>query len=371
MRLLNHIFEDLKTLDNFVQNGFGNYKSLLIQVFSGTKDIPLVQDILITLKKNLPNSHIIGASTSGEVIQGEIQKNSIVISFALFDETQIELFHFTDTTFTTGQNAVSKIVNKNTKAVIAFAESFKGDAESFLEGFSSLCQDIPIAGGNAADNDAFKSVYLIKDTEILYDGIVLASLNSEKLTVSNNYILAWTPIGKEMVVTKAKDNVIYEIDGVKAIDIYTKYLGSDTVAALPASAVEFPFIKNSDGVYVARSMIAEGENGSLVYAGHFQNGDKIRFAIGNLEEVIHKAPKLQKKIASYPVEGTFIYSCTVRKLFLNEHLKYEFGLINDIAPSVGFFTYGEFYHGKLKNQLLNVTTTTLSLSENKIGRAHV
>ena len=363
MRLLSHIFKDLNTLTYFIENEVLNYNSLLIQVFSGTTNITLVQDILNTLKQTLPNSSIIGASTSGEIIDGRIIRNSIIISFALFQDTEVELFHFQDTTFNTGQNSVSKIIRENTKAVISFAESLKGDAESFLEGFSSICPNIPIAGGNAADNDAFNSVYIIKDNEILYDGIVLASLNSEKLKVSTNYILEWTPIGKEMTVTKAENNIIYEIDGIKAIDIYTKYLGNDTVKELPASAVEFPFIKNDDGINVARSMVAEGENGSLIYAGHFQNGDKIRFAIGNLEEIVNKAPLVQKNILSFPVEGTFIYSCTVRKLFLKEHLQYELGLINDIAPSVGFFTYGEFYHGNLRNQLLNVTTTTLSLSE--------
>ncbi|MDY0320838.1 MAG: EAL domain-containing protein [Arcobacteraceae bacterium] len=364
MRLLNHIFIDLDTLSSFINNEVREYNSILIQVFSGTDNITLVQNILNTLKKTLPTSSIIGASTSGEIINGGIIRNSILISFALFQDTEVELFHFNDTNFITGRNSVSQIVRNNTKAVISFAESLKGDAESFLEGFSSICPDIPIAGGNAADNDAFKSVYIIKDTEILYDGIVIATLNSEKLKVSNNYILEWTPVGKEMTVTNAKDNIIYEIDGIKAIDIYTKYLGNDTVKELPASAVEFPFIKNDDGVNVARSMVAEGENGSLIYAGHFKNGDKIRFAIGNLEEIVNKAPIVQKAMASFPVEGTFVYSCTVRKLFLKEHLQYELGLINDVAPSIGFFTYGEFYHGNLRNQLLNVTTTTLSLSEN-------
>lgn len=366
MRVLNHIFEDFNGLNAFINKDFGYYKSLLIQIFSGTDDTSLIQNILVTLKNKLPNSHIIGASTSGEIIEGEVLKNSIIISLSFFDYTDIELFYCSDTSFESGQKYAKTMVRKDTKAIIAFAESFKGDAESFLEGFSSTCQNIPIAGGNAADNDIFKSVYIIKDNKILSEGIVFASLNGERLTASNNYILAWTPIGKVMTVTNAKDNTIYEIDGIRAVDIYTKYLGSDTVKELPASAVEFPFIKNDDGVNIARSMIAEGENGSLIYAGHFKNGDKIRFAIGNLEEVVNKAPKLQESIASFPVEATFVYSCTVRKLFLNEHLKYEFGLINDIAPSVGFFTYGEFYHGNLKNQLLNVTTTTLSLSETNI-----
>lgn len=55
----------------------------------------------------------------------------------------------------------------------------------------------------------------------------------------------------------------------------------------------------------------------------------------------------------------------MRKLFLKDQLNYEFGLIEDIAPTAGFFTYGEFFHSPHGNQLLNITTTTVSLSERK------
>ncbi|MEJ5168953.1 MAG: FIST N-terminal domain-containing protein, partial [Arcobacteraceae bacterium] len=82
MRVLNHIFEDFNGLNAFINKDFGYYKSLLIQIFSGTDDTSLIQNILVTLKNKLPNSHIIGASTSGEIIEGEVLKNSIIISLS-------------------------------------------------------------------------------------------------------------------------------------------------------------------------------------------------------------------------------------------------------------------------------------------------
>ncbi|MDD5065398.1 MAG: EAL domain-containing protein, partial [Phycisphaerae bacterium] len=72
---------------------------------------------------------------------------------------------------------------------------------------------------------------------------------------------------------------------------------------------------------------------------------------------------IREAVATYSVEATYIYSCSVRKLFLKEQLNYEFGLIEEVAPTAGFFTYGEFFHSPSGNQLLNITTTTLSLSE--------
>jgi c-di-GMP phosphodiesterase len=363
MKLLNHTFTNINVLETFIQKHIHSYNSLFIQVFCGTQNTNLIQTIIDYLHTNLPLAHIIGTSTAGEIINGAIEQDSVVLSFSMFDNTNIEVYHFEKCDFQSGQNVAQTIIKNNTLVAIAFAESLKSDSESFLDGFSSINKDIIISGGNAADNNQFKEVFLIKNNQIFYDGIVIALLNSDILTVSNNYIQEWTPIGKEMTITKAKDNIIYEIDGIKAIEIYRQYLGEDTVAQIPSSAIEFPFIKTVDGIQVARSIIGHGENGSLIYAGHFDEGDKIRFSIGNLEEIINKSPILQNKIASNPVEASYIYSCTVRKLFLKDNLNYELGLIEDIAPSVGFFTYGEFFHSNSKHQLLNVTTTTLSLSE--------
>ncbi|MDY0327293.1 MAG: EAL domain-containing protein [Arcobacteraceae bacterium] len=363
MKLLNHTFMNIDILETYIQNHIHSYNSLLIQIFSGTDNTNLIQTILDSLHTNLPNAKIIGASTAGEIINGIMSQDSIVISFSMFDNTKPEVYHFEKCDFVSGEKVAQDIIQPNTKAIIAFAESLQGDAESFLEGFSSINQDIIISGGNAADNNQFKQVYIIKDNQIFHSGIVLVLLNSDTLQVSNNYIQEWTPIGKEMTITKATNNIVYEIDGIAAIEIYRQYLGEDTVEHIPSSAIEFPFLKVVDGINVARAIVAQGDNGSLVYAGHFNVGDKVRFSIGNLEEIINQAPVLQNAIASNPVEATYIYSCTVRKLFLKENLNYEFGLIEDIAPSVGFFTYGEFFHSETKQQLLNITTTTLSLSE--------
>jgi PAS domain S-box-containing protein/diguanylate cyclase (GGDEF)-like protein len=148
-------------------------------------------------------------------------------------------------------------------------------------------------------------------------------------------------------------------------ELYTHYLGAETVARVPAGAIEFPLVKIEDGVRIARSIIAQSDDGGFVYAGHFNDGDRVRFAFGNIEKILNHAVDIGMAVASVPVEATYIYSCSVRKLFLQEQLNYEFGLINETAPTAGFFTYGEFFHSPSDNKLLNITTTTLSLSESK------
>ena len=363
MRLINHKYENVEHLKSFISETFEGNESIFVQLFSGNMDNDIIQAAVDTIHSLLPNSHLIGATTAGEIMNGTMSSGQIVIAFCEFEATDVSTYYFDHLSFERGVGAAQKIVTDRTKLCIAFSEGIVGDAESFLNGFTSVCDNVMLAGGNAGDDLTFQNTRIIKETTIYRSGIVIAVFDSDILEVNNSYSLHWSPIGKEMIVTKADKNVIYEIDGRKVEDLYTYYLGAETVARIPASAIEFPLIKIEDGVQIARSIVAQNSEGGFVYAGHFHNGDRVRFAIGNVEDILNHASEIQKEIASTEPEATFIYSCSVRKLFLKEQLNYEFGLINNIAPSAGFFTYGEFFHSPHGNQLLNITTTTVSLSE--------
>lgn len=365
MQLINHRYDTVENLDIFIDRIRSHQGEVFLQLFSGVMDKSRIQPILDVLTAKLPTATLIGATTAGEIIDGVMTSGAIILSASLFDSTSVKTYYFPSSDYEHGVLAAQKILTPKTKACITFSEGLKSDSESFLDGFTSIRNDVVIAGGNAGDDLTFTRTYVFKENTIYDDGIVIAVLESDVLEVHPTYSLNWTMIGKSMVVTRADKNIIYEIDGYPVRELYTHYLGEETVAHIPASAIEFPLVKVEDGVDTARSMIAQSEDGGFIYAGHFHNGDKVRFAIGNIEEILERAVEIKADVASRPAEATYIYSCSVRKLFLKEQLNYELGLINEIAPTAGMFTYGEFFHSPSGNQLLNITTTTLSLSESK------
>ncbi|MCF6173485.1 MAG: EAL domain-containing protein [Campylobacteraceae bacterium] len=337
--------------------------SLLIQIFCGDQNIQNIQNVLDVLKQKLPKAQVIGSSTTGEIDAGEIYEKTITICFCMFNDTKLRVLHYDKSDYQTGKNVAQNFLNSKTKVIIAFSEALKQDSQCFLDGFNSISRHVVLAGGNAGDNYQFKQTFIISGDKIHFEGIVVCALDNDNLQVHVDYSLEWKTIGSEMLITKADTNTIYEIDYMPIEDIYRFYLGDEILDNFPASAIEFPLIKVENGVNIARSIVAKNENNGYMYAGHFKNGDKVKFAIGNIEDVLSKSANLHNNIISSPVEAIFIYSCSVRKMFIGEQLNYEFGLIEQIAPTAGFFTYGEFYHSGVKNQLLNITTTTLSLSE--------
>ncbi|MFW9617919.1 MAG: FIST N-terminal domain-containing protein [Sulfurospirillum sp.] len=323
------------------------------------------------LKNTFPKCSIIGASTAGEIKSGRIKNGSIQISFCQLERSISKVYYFPDVNEESGKKAASSIVQSDTKICIAFAHPFaKDDSEDFIEGFNSVRSDMPIAGGNAADDFLFEKAFLICEDQILSKGVVIATLSGKTLHVNNGYSLGWTQISKALTVTKVDKGTVYEMEHQPIQEVYKHYLGEDVLHNLPSSAMEFPFVKTSDDIEVCRSLIGANEDGSLLFAGHLNEGEKVRFAIGNVEEIMDKAVLIQERINEKPVEAIFIYSCAVRKRFLQKQLNYELGLLQQIAPTTGFFTYGEFFHSEHKNQLLNVTTTVLALSESDYIISH-
>ncbi|WP_294962219.1 EAL domain-containing protein [Sulfurimonas sp.] len=363
MKLVNYKFENITELDIFIDENILKKSNLLIQLLSGESDTSKLHPILELLSNKLPDAKIIGASTAGEIVNGKVQRKTIQISFSIFENTTINTYFYEESTFETGIKAAQECIKYDTKAMIALSEAFRGDSESFLNGFTSINSAVTVAGGIAGDNFEFKKTFIIKDKKIHFDGIVLATLSSDSLYVSSEYSLEWTTIGKEMLITKSDKNIIYEIDNIPIKDMFSHYLGEEIISNLPASAIEFPLVRVENGVMIARSMHSVTEDDGFVFAGHFHNGDKVRFAIGNIEEILNNASKIPRKIALRPVEATYIYSCSVRDLFLKEQINNEFALIEAVAPTVGMFTYGEFFHSNGDNKVLNITTTTLSISE--------
>ena len=364
MQVFNHRYKDKSSLKNFISHYLNKQrKSLLVQIFSGVLDLEILQGILNQLSSQLPDAVIIGSSTCGEIIDGIIYDEQILISFSTFETVALKSYYVKEVTLKSGYQLGQDIINEETKAVICFLESLKSDPTNFLEGFGLYTEHVILAGGNAADNSRFVETFVIKDSHIYTSGMVLCTLESKELIVNNDYTLNWTPIGKELIITRSKENIVYEINDIPILELYKYYFGTDIEKELPDSIVEFPLLKHENKVDIARSLVAVNSDNSFTFAGQFKVGDRVRFAIGNVVDAIDNAKKFSNKVSQKPAEGIYVYSCMVRKKFLKDELKSEFSLLNQIAPVSGFFTYGEFYSTDKSIQLLNITTTILILSE--------
>ncbi len=367
MQSYNLIYKNNKNLEEFIKtNNIDKSNTILVQIFSGILEDKILINISQNIKKLLPSSKILGTTTAGEVYNGKMYDEQIVISFSIFNCTSLKsnIYELKDNKDCV-KYILDDLVTDDTKAMIIFSDGLLSNGEEIINEITQINPDLIIAGGRAGDNQQFVKTFVFNETKSVQKGCVVVALNSKDLIVHNNYILNWETIGQDMTITASDKNHIIEINHKKPIDLYRKYLGDDIVDGLPFSGIEFPLIMQKNGVTIARAPISVLDDGTFIFAGNITQGSKVKFGFGNVETIKDSSYKNYEKLKDIPIESTFIYSCSARKALMSDELEVEFGLLQNIAPTVGYFTYGEYYHNNIQNELLNITTTFLSLSETK------
>lgn len=63
-----------------------NASSILVQIYSGSTDETAIQSVIEITKKLIPTAEIIGATTSGEILDGKISTEKIILSINIFQK---------------------------------------------------------------------------------------------------------------------------------------------------------------------------------------------------------------------------------------------------------------------------------------------
>ena len=236
--------------------------------------------------------------------------------------------------------------------------------EVFLNGLSSVSQNVVISGGLSGDNGVFDKTFVFINDKVLLNGAVAVSLNGY-LNVSTEYSFNWQPIGKQLTITKVKDNVVYTIDDKTAYETYKYYLGKEVAQRLPAIGIEFPLIIKRNGINIARAVVGLNDDESLVFAGDLHEGDTVQFGYGDSESILNSSTQIVSDLSKSAIESIFVYSCMARRRFIPDLIESELEPLTLLGSVAGFFTYGEFFtqNSGGPKELLNQTMTVLALSE--------
>lgn len=368
MKTINTFYKDFKGLSKFVQKNQNvlcshDNSAVLVQVFCGQCGQEFLKRLLAEITELVPYALILGTTTSGEIMNGQVTGLKTVLSFSIFKQTIISAGFFpkgNKNDFELGLKIASTLGRGKPKLLILFATGGAIDSSSVLKGVESVCPFLPVTGGNAGYNTL--GCFVSCNDQITSCGVVGVVLEGENLEVCCYSHLGWQPIGKEMTITKVDGLRVYTIDNIPAYQVYRKYLGLDTFGSF-SNVVEYPFLVNRHGSQIARTPNIYYEDESIAFAAELFEGEKVRLSFGDVGMILESVDSLCQEIRKYPAESIFVYSCESRRGFLQELSKIETEPLQEIANTAGFFTYGEFYHNKNTNQLLNATMTVVVLAE--------
>ncbi|MEM8675605.1 MAG: diguanylate cyclase [Cyanobacteria bacterium P01_G01_bin.67] len=342
----------------------------LIQVFSGWVKKVEIERLLHELQEIFPDTPIIGTTTAGEILDHRVAENTVVVNISFFDSTTVQttLVDRGDSLLSMGKILARDLAPTDPKAIIMFGCSLKGgrtiDASPIL---SALYAELPqaiIAGAQAGDNGNGHISYVFNENGVTEYGAVGASLSGINLAVQNSYNLSWVPIGKKLTITKAIGSRIYTIDHRSPLELYQHYLGQEVVDGLPLTAADFPLFMKREGVLMALHAIGVNDDGSFDYIHSFRSGEQVQFGFCHSGLLSLAAKKTFDELRLNSVQAAFIYSCVSRKWILGQDINVEIAPIATLAPTAGFFAYGEYFtHPEGKCLFFSQTMTVLTLAE--------
>ena len=371
MKTYNTRFRSVEKLKEFLlSKDIKNSSISLVQIFSARVDQNKIKNIITIVQNLLPNSTIIGSTTDGEIVNGRVLKDNIVLSFTFFEKTTIEagLVTFKEHNYFDSANKLAKkIIKDNTKAIILFATGNFINADEVVRAFRDQIQDkdIVLAGALAADGGKFEKSFVFTTKSLTDNGLSAISLNSDDLIANVEYSFNCEAVGREFKVTKSNKNIVYEIDNIEIKKLYEKYLGGSLSKHLPLSSYLFSFLLQTKNLSIARSVIHIQKDNSFVFGGELNKNDTIQIAFTNIEKINQKLNELLDKTTQHDIESIFMFCSNSKRRFLPSVGQFEAKSFENIAPTCGFFGYGEFYIDKDQANFFNQTTSILTLSENK------
>ena len=205
--------------------------------------------------------------------------------------------------------------------------------------------------------------------------VAAMGLYGDNLKVGYGSLGGWDSFGPERLVTKATANVLYELDGKPALDLYKQYLG-DHAKGLPATGLLFPLSlrANEGDTGVVRTILSVNEQErSMTFAGDIPVGSYVRLMKANFERLIDGAAGAAKAchqgLAPSTPDLAVLISCVGRKLVLKQRIEEEVEGVREVlgehAVLTGFYSYGEIspFTRSAKCELHNQTMTITTFSE--------
>lgn len=331
-----------------------------------------------TLSALFPGALIAGCSTGGEIHNDEVLDGTAVAAAIRFDHTRVKAFKVGvaagGDSAKAGREIATALSDPDLRAVYLLSDGLMVNGAKLVQGLlADLPSDVVITGGLAGDGPDFASTCVGLDGPPVPGMIAAVGFYGGKLQATWGSAGGWDPFGPKRLITRSEANVLYELDGKPALELYKRYLG-EAAEQLPGSALLFPLVirPDADSSYdVVRTIVGIDETAqSLIFAGDVPQGWSAQLMRGVPDSLVDGALRAARQAKLGEHGGAddstlaLLVSCIGRKLMMGQRINDEVEIIREecgAVPTIGFYSYGEICpHGftgscTLHNQTMTIT----------------
>jgi hypothetical protein len=375
MKIEQKKFTRANSWENLKDSPFDTVNCNLVLAF-GSSAILEDASIYETIRQNYPNADIVMNSTSGEIYDTQVNDDTISLTAVCFEKSKLKTavvqISEVENSREAGRYLGSAFDPVNLKNVLIISDGQKVNGSELVEGLQDrLATGTIITGGLAGDGSRFQKTLVGLNESPVEGRIIAIGFYGESLSITYGSVGGWDSFGPERLITKSDANILFELDGKPALDIYKMYLG-EYANELPGSGLLFPLsirMANSEELVVRTILGINEDQRSLTFAGNMPEGSYARLMKANFDRLIEGASTAAQNSVVGGIKKpnlAILISCVGRKLVLNQRIEEEVEVIRtmygDSTAITGFYSYGEispsfnFMKCELHNQTMTITT---------------
>lgn len=321
----------------------------------------------------------IGCSTSGEIFDTLVYDDSLSIAIIEFEKTAFQVTEAVvkspEDSFEAGKSIAQNLFKDGLAGLFLLSDGTNVNGSELVRGVNDqLPPEVVVTGGLAGDGPDFEKTWILNNRGLQSNLIIGIGFYGDSIRIGHGSKGGWDIFGPEREVTKSSNNVLYELDGKPALELYKQYLG-DRAEGLPSTALLFPLaLRQSaeDDQRIVRTILSVDEsNQAMIFAGDIPQGHRVQLMKANFDRLIEgsatAALKTDTSVFNENPVLSIAISCIGRRLVLGERTDEELEVTMDVLPEgvqqIGFYSYGEISpyasgHCDLHNQTMTLTTIT-------------
>ncbi len=354
----------------------------------GAPELASTPEVFTDLRRAYPRAHVLGCSTSGEIVGSEVRDRSLSVAVVRFSRTTLATASVVvgdaAGSFPAGQVLAHKLHEPGLRAIVLLAEGLEIGGSELLRGIKSVIDDtVVITGGLAGDGLRFQRTWVLSGDAVQSSLVTAVGLYGDYVSVGQGAEGGWQPLGPAGTITRSSGNVLLEIDGRPALAWYREHLG-EHASGLPATGLLFPLgveMKDASLGFLPRTVMAIDEGvESMTLAGDMPQNTTVHL-LGAVSAQLIEGARVAAEGAADEIETMgetglgLLVSAVGRRVVLGDRSSDELAAAAAALPegvvTTGFYAYGGFaaFRGRA-TELFNQTflATVITESEEPLTR---
>jgi hypothetical protein len=326
---------------------------------------------------------ICGCSTGGQIAGYELLDEDAVVMALRFDHSQVRLaledLSGPGSSRACGEALGSALSRPDLAGVLVFADGLCVNGNELVEGLATtIGEDVVIAGGMAADGEAFASTVIVADGTVASGLAAAIGFYGPAFRMHTGIGSGWQVFGPRRRVTRADGNRVYELDGEPILDLYRRYLDDEDFAGLPRAGLLFP-LQISSGEAPEQTAIRavlgiDRDERAMIFGGDIPVGSIAQLMRRTSDRLVDGAAEAATRaldgspIVDLSATAAILVSRIGRRLPMESRIEAEIASVDDVLaeiPRTGIYSLGEIspFRGTRRPGLHDETMTVITLAE--------